>query len=169
MSRCAVHDPTGRYRQPADKMPNGRRPCRWCHGEVAAPRRTFCSQECVDEFLSEKGYQHLLPRVQQRDNEVCVLCGLDTRIIKGFQGKLRSREGHETMMHFLNGIGLNYYRRFWEADHIVPRVRGGPNTLANLRTLCVPCHKAETKRLASERAAERRDAKRPLLESAPKG
>ena len=54
-------------------------------------------------------------------------------------------------------------RDWWEADHILPRIMGGDNSLENLRTLCVPCHKHETRALASKRAAERQDAKRPLL------
>jgi 5-methylcytosine-specific restriction endonuclease McrA len=39
-------------------------------------------------------------------------------------------------------------RSLWEADHIQPRVLGGGEDLENYRTLCVPCHKAATKRLA---------------------
>ncbi|HJX65922.1 MAG TPA: HNH endonuclease, partial [Polyangia bacterium] len=49
----------------------------------------------------------------------------------------------------------------WEADHIVPVVEGGgasreADPLANLRTLCRHCHKAETRALAARRAATRR-------------
>lgn len=45
----------------------------------------------------------------------------------------------------------------WEMDHILPVVRGGGGCgLDNLRTLCLRCHRAETARLATERAAERR-------------
>lgn len=57
-------------------------------------------------------------------------------------------------------------RDWWEADHIIERVRGGRDTLDNLRTLCLRCHKVETARLARERADERR-ARVPLL--APEG
>lgn len=46
----------------------------------------------------------------------------------------------------------------WEADHKIPVVEGGLNCLANLRTLCVPCHKAETRKLAARRAQRRRSA-----------
>jgi 5-methylcytosine-specific restriction protein A len=38
-------------------------------------------------------------------------------------------------------------RHLWEADHIVPVIEGGSNRLDNMRTLCVPCHKAETREL----------------------
>lgn len=47
-----------------------------------------------------------------------------------------------------------------EYDHRVPLWAGGPNTLENLQTLCVPCHRAKTKREAGERARLRREARR---------
>ena len=48
----------------------------------------------------------------------------------------------------------------WEADHIVPVVEGGGasrdiDPLANLRTLCRHCHRAETRALAARRARAR--------------
>lgn len=56
----------------------------------------------------------------------------------------------------LNGWSLNKPSA-WEADHILPVVEGGGEcTLDNLRTLCHPCHKKETKALAERRAAARR-------------
>lgn len=46
----------------------------------------------------------------------------------------------------------------WEADHIVPVVEGGGECgLENLRTLCQPCHRRETAKLAARRAAKRRE------------
>jgi 5-methylcytosine-specific restriction enzyme A len=55
----------------------------------------------------------------------------------------------------------------WEADHIVPVVEGGGasrdvDPLANLRTLCRHCHKAETRALAARRAAARKKQREPL-------
>ena len=44
----------------------------------------------------------------------------------------------------------------WEADHIVPVVRGGAMLgMANIRTLCQRCHKCETAALAALRSKER--------------
>ena len=40
----------------------------------------------------------------------------------------------------------------WHADHIVPLADGGDWRLSNLRTLCVPCHKAVTKQWHGERS-----------------
>jgi 5-methylcytosine-specific restriction endonuclease McrA len=44
----------------------------------------------------------------------------------------------------------------WHADHILPLAEGGTNALANIRTLCVPCRKAETAALARRLAEARR-------------
>lgn len=47
-------------------------------------------------------------------------------------------------------------KSLWEADHVEPRVLGGDNTTQNGRTLCVPCHRAATKRLARYRKHRRK-------------
>jgi 5-methylcytosine-specific restriction endonuclease McrA len=47
-------------------------------------------------------------------------------------------------------------RHLWEADHMEPVCWGGHNGLDNYRTLCRPCHRAETARLARARAAAKR-------------
>ena len=47
-------------------------------------------------------------------------------------------------------------KSLWQADHTVPLIEGGEATMANLRTLCVPCHTKETSELAARRAAERK-------------
>jgi hypothetical protein len=45
----------------------------------------------------------------------------------------------------------------WQMDHIIPVSRGGSWTaLANLRTLCVPCHRVVTAGQARERARARK-------------
>ena len=48
-------------------------------------------------------------------------------------------------------------RHLWEADHIVPVVEGGGECgLDGLRTLCLRCHKHETRALAKRRAEARK-------------
>lgn len=42
-------------------------------------------------------------------------------------------------------------RSDWEADHIVPVVEGGDSNLENIRTLCIPCHRAATAALRAWR------------------
>ena len=39
----------------------------------------------------------------------------------------------------------------WDADHIIPVKEGGGQCgLENIRTLCIKCHKTETKKLAQK-------------------
>lgn len=54
---------------------------------------------------------------------------------------------------------------FWEMDHIIPVIEGGGECgLENLRTLCIPCHRAVTKELAMRRSVIRRRAREaPVL------
>lgn len=44
-------------------------------------------------------------------------------------------------------------RHWWEADHIIPHSEGGTHELSNMRTLCIPCHKARTKAWHKSRKA----------------
>lgn len=37
-----------------------------------------------------------------------------------------------------------------EVDHIVPKHKGGNDTLTNLQAICSPCHKTKTTREAAE-------------------
>ena len=52
----------------------------------------------------------------------------------------------------------------WDADHIVPVAEGGGQCdLANIRTLCHPCHKTVTARLAARLTEARRVSKQQSL------
>ncbi len=44
----------------------------------------------------------------------------------------------------------------WEADHAVPLVEGGSLELANLRCLCLACHRTETRKLRARMASRKR-------------
>lgn len=61
------------------KHPKGR--CRWCGGEVKKPRRTFCSDVCVDDWMVRRSPGLLRKRVEKRDRGVCAGCGLDTDLL----------------------------------------------------------------------------------------
>ncbi|MBE7519561.1 MAG: HNH endonuclease [Thermoflexaceae bacterium] len=55
--------------------------------------------------------------------------------------QILERDGHQCVACGAGGV------RF-EVDHIVPLAAGGSNELANLRTLCVPCHRRRAARPA---------------------
>lgn len=97
---------------------------------------------------------------------MCAVCGADTEKLKRvLRAAYKAFPGwwYPEEKKILNLLRFNQGKSFWEADHILEVIRDGPNTLENLQTLCVPCHKDKTARLAQERALERRDSKRGLL------
>lgn len=157
--------------------------CTWCLGAVSGKRRSWCGEECLDEFFVRWDWQAVRGKVFARDKGVCAACGRDTLRAQRIHGSVtnhawsRVRLGHLPSRYRLppelnervarwNGVarliaqayglvGLTN-RDWWEADHIQERVRGGLNEMQNLQTLCLRCHKRKTARLARERADERR-------------
>lgn len=138
------------------------------------PRRTFCSQACVDALLVRTSPSAARERVFQRDRGLCAQCGLDTEALRKKLAGMRRRnpvlEAVEEARRLSAGFEravlvrarrpwIAIRRALWEADHVVPVVEGGGGCgLENLRTLCIPCHHAETRDLARRRAAARREA-----------
>lgn len=63
------------------------------------------------------------------------------------------------------GIQIGSTGHLWEADHIIPVSEGGSCCgLENMQTLCISCHKLDTKELA-KRTAEARDPQIKLFQS----
>ena len=105
-------------------------------------------------------------RRPEKEGRVCQVPDCDKPLPKG-RRRWCSKE-HMTLGYFeLSTIrGFVFYRdkgvcascgivsENWDADHIIPVVEGGPTTPENLRTLCKPCHKRETRYLAQRRAAK---------------
>jgi len=160
------------------RLPDGSKRCRWCGLAVSGGRRNWCSQECIDEFTVRRGAGWVRGMVAKRDRGVCAVCGLDTRRLKRIMGKLRGyhhtwggrdgampeevrerrRRRYAELIAAMKQRGWHdpTSRSLWDADHIVPVVEGGGACgLDNYRTLCCPCHKAATRKLAGDRAAAR--------------
>ena len=120
-------------KKPSLKGPNGRNFCTCgCGLEVPKGRQTFFSNEHVDNWKQANPYPNELRHaVWKRDQGKCALCGTVCQAGAYDLGQ-------------------------WHCDHIVALVEGGANSLANARTLCIPCHKLETaqlrKRLAEAKA-----------------
>jgi 5-methylcytosine-specific restriction protein A len=154
--------------------PNGRRACRQCGEEVPKGSRAWCSAACV-EARTANDFAVLRDRVAERDRGVCANCGTDTIQLREWVREAMRRALHDTHgdrasvnhhAHFAEAQAARAAllpvdrwpaidRAWWEADHVVPLCEGGAHTIDNLRTLCVPCHKAETAALAARRAQRR--------------
>ena len=172
------------YRAPLTQLPivpKGH--CRWCGAMVSGRRRTWCSDACVQAYLFEGSSSLARRAVWQRDHGGCALCGVDTMALETrlrrwdralwHQREDRAQHWFRIMdhaEHFIAPLVARGYkiqidgnrlrwRALWEADHLVPVVEGGPTTMENLRTLCRPCHLAETAKLTARRA----EARRPQL------
>jgi len=52
--------------------------CRWCAGPVQRPRRSWCSDACVEAYKirADGGYARM--KVFERDRGICAVCGIDT-------------------------------------------------------------------------------------------
>lgn len=109
------------------KAAGGRKACWWCLGAVPKGCRTRCEKvECARAIDEISRWGTLRLRVLRDQGRKCAKCGFEQR-------------------------GGDF-----EVDHIVAVVEGGTGDRSNLRVLCVPCHKAETKALAARRAEARR-------------
>lgn len=124
-------------------------------GRVPRPRRTFCSQGCVDALLVRTSPSAARGRVFERDRGVCASCGLDTESRKRALARLRRKDPKDETVRKARELAAGFERAvtirarrpwiavrrsLWEADHLVPVVEGGGGCgLENLRTLCIPC------------------------------
>lgn len=120
--------------------------CRWCGTFDLPPRRrTFCSQNCVDNYMIRVSTSYLRNLVFKRDKGICALCGVDTKLIaKKILSAKATRKDY----------GISEKRKVWkrknggglfDVDHIVRCEHGGGLCgLENLRTLCIACHKSVT-------------------------
>lgn len=113
--------------------------CRRCGAEVPKGRFTFCSTACVHEWKLRTDSGYLREQVFLRDRGVCGQCGVDTEALRKDKRKL----DYKARRQFEKDWG--HRRPLWDADHIVPVAEGGGECdLANMRTLCLRCHRAAT-------------------------
>ena len=134
------------------KGPNGRNLCRWCNLEVPKGRVTFCSDWCVEEWRLRPDPGYLREKVFERDRGVCAACGLDCEAAWVHLERLRGAARVRTLLEW--SLKPRSRKSLWDADHIVPVVEGGGECdLANIRTLCLKCHRAATAELRKRRTA----------------
>jgi 5-methylcytosine-specific restriction protein A len=158
--------------RPRLRDPEGKPLCRECGGPVRAPRRTLCSEKCVEALRIRTSPSAARESVFERDLGVCSRCGTNTQKLRERLRRFRRRRprpevvaeareiarGFEIAVEVLDSRPIVRFRRsFWEADHVLPVVEGGGGCgLDNLRTLCIPCHRAATAELTGRRVHRRR-------------
>ena len=133
-----------------------KRTCTWCGGAVKPPCRTWCRQQCVDEFMRRCDAGAAMRFVIRRDKGICQSCGRDTlkceRVWRATRECEPSRWSPNPKSDYV--ILLGFSRGQWrEVDHVIPVVEGGgllpPE---NLRLLCGVCHHEECRDLAKRRS-----------------
>ena len=146
--------------------PHGRPLCRYvrCRREVSRPAMHFCGPPCVHghKLLTDPGY--LRDQVHARDHGVCAACRADTDAIltdlrkrereaaraEGARVKRsRQRALPPAFAELLRQLGYPEHRyrggSLWDADHVLPVAQGGGECdLANMQTLCCPCHRRKS-------------------------
>jgi 5-methylcytosine-specific restriction protein A len=158
---------------------HGHRICRWCDRECPNGRRTFCRDpDCVHQFLLRTDAGYVRRKVQERDGGVCLGCGINAELER--RRIQRWTPDHGFWQHVTQGEWSVYVAwvakqrdiavarfivmgfpsprdHWWESHHIVPVIEGGGCCgLENYRTMCIPCHKKETAKLAQRRAFKSR-------------
>lgn len=158
--------------RPARRDSSGKPLCRECGGPVRAPRRTFCSEACVDSLRIRTSPSAAREVVFQRDFGVCAICRRNTQELRESLRRLRRRrprpevvaEARELARGFEIAVEIRevrpivaFRRSLWEADHVIPVAEGGGGcAVDNLRTLCIPCHRDVTAELTRRRTHRRR-------------
>lgn len=110
--------------------------CCWCGGPLKGKQQRWCGTDCVYTYQIARGDQGRARQLLfKRDAGKCALC-------------LQTPEERRAS----GGSAC------WDADHIVPIVEGGALAMTNLRTLCVPCHLGETRKLRYRLAKQKKEA-----------
>lgn len=116
--------------------------CRYCKQPVPPRRFTWCSDACIRAYRLETDWGLIRATIMDRDRYRCVLCGA----ADPDRGPLL------------------------QVDHIVELADGGSfHDPANLRTLCIPCHKSKTWEARRARRARMKEQALEALHAAVSG
>ena len=132
--------------------------CAWCRGKGRQGMK-YCSEDCHDEADIRSNGTIAAKHVHQRDGAICSRCGIDTNIIAKAYRDIVYSYSRTIGLHFDLSLSKKwleqwgpwgrhgYYDHFSEVHHIVPVHKGGGCCgIENLETLCVICHKEETRK-----------------------
>lgn len=140
--------------------------CAWCANQSFCVNSvTYCSHSCAEEGRVRRGGMYSSSKIREQlfamEHGKCTKCNIDAHAlfckIKALQPAERlntllkakwklpkTRQGTDRL------LMSPQEHDFWQADHIVAVAEGGGSTgLDNIRTLCTPCHQAETEKLVA--------------------
>lgn len=143
--------------------------CRYCDKKISQDKRyrAWCNNDCSREAAIRTYQSWARTALFDRENGVCQQCGIDTQelhhelrllqsSIKWDRVSVQQKQLQKTVLQTLlvamqncgYDVGVRYmtWRTLWHMDHIVEHAEGGNLEPENLQTLCVPCHKAKTKK-----------------------
>ncbi|MBD5655337.1 MAG: hypothetical protein IAI50_09155 [Candidatus Eremiobacteraeota bacterium] len=130
--------------------------CGWCGEPRPGRRRTWCSERCATRFWTNHWWSLARSAAKRRDKYRCVRCG--HALPKRPSRKAYPREAaYRTAMRLWRA---NRKLERLEVNHISPalgahRTLSCVHHLANLETLCMPCHLAFTRSTTGDRAITR--------------
>ena len=139
--------------------------CRYCGLDVkrlSTRRSTFCSDECVNEFMIRNDPGYARKATYKRDRGICQICGLDcSKWFAGFKRFVYAipyQRREEAARDYFQDNGVPWIknwatrRTFWDVDHKVEVVNGGGQCAPDhLQVVCPPCHLAKTLELNKTR------------------
>lgn len=138
-----------RFRPPASQTPlvrneQGEVLCRFCFQPVRPPRKTFCSNRCVEKWRMQSDGSFVRSQLYGRDRGICAYCQIDC--VKQRRKLITKPKECFTI------------RSQWQAHHHVVSVRegGGQCGLEGYITLCLKCHAVETTKQHKHRSREYR-------------
>jgi len=100
----------------------------------------------VHEWKLRSQPAYLREKVLLRDRGICANCRVDT--LSAYRRLRRSRAGARKSQLEHWGLKKHSRKSLWDADHIQPVAEGGGECdLANIRTLCLRCHRTTTSEL----------------------
>lgn len=138
--------------------------CRLCKEPIPPRRQSWCGDKCLSAYYIAVSSSFLRDAVFERDKGVCAECGMDTQAIRERVNALPYKgEKRKEGLALLRENGFNVpvavwasCPALWDADHVDAVDEGGGWELANVQTLCHPCHKEKTSEQAERRGKQQR-------------
>ena len=139
------------------KLNRQARECTWCGTEVEGRRRSWCSDECVEQYQLYCVPAEAAGFVYRRDRGTCQHCRRNIEVLNALHSALWGvpyQVKHEfDKAKVASGYWKRADKRPWEIDHVVPVSEGGGLCgPTGLRLVCIPCHKQLTAELRSKKA-----------------